>query len=61
MKNKNGLIIFISVVVGILAAIAATLVVIRYFKKKKAELECTDYVFENDFDDVAEDAEETEL
>lgn len=58
MKNKNGLVIFVSVIVGVLAAVAATLVVIKFFKKKRSRLECTDYVFENDFDDQAEEQEE---
>ena len=51
MKNKNGLIIFISVVVGVAAAVAAVLVVLSYIKNKKAKLEATNYVFENEFDD----------
>ena len=51
MKNKNGLIIFISVIVGVAAAVAAVLVVLSYIKNKKAKLEATSYVFENEFDD----------
>lgn len=50
MKNK-GLVIFCSVLVGVCAAVAATLVIINYFKKKKGELEDTNYVFENDFEE----------
>ena len=57
MKNKNGLIIFISIVVGVCAAVAATLVVVNYLKKKKAKLEATNYVFENDFDEEEETVE----
>ena len=48
MKNK-GFIVFCSVLVGVCAAVAATLVIINYFKKKK-ELQDTNYVFENDFE-----------
>jgi flagellar basal body-associated protein FliL len=58
MKNKNGLIIFISIVVGICAAVAATLVVVNYLKKKKAKLEATNYVFETDFDDEEQETVE---
>ena len=50
MKNRNTLIIICSIIVGVCAAVAATLVVINYFKKKKT-LEATNYVFENDFED----------
>lgn len=58
MKNKNTLIVVISIIVGICAAVAATLVVLKLVKKKKAELETTEYVFENDFEDEEiEDAE----
>lgn len=59
-NNKNGLIIAISVIVGILAAVAATLLVIKYFKNKKGALECTDYVFENDFEDEETESEQAE-
>lgn len=57
MKTKNGLVILVSAIVGVLAAVAATLVVIKFLKKKKSQLECTDYVFENDFDEQAEQDE----
>lgn len=54
MKNKN-LMVVISIVVGVAAAVAATFVILKYFqKKKKAKLASTDYVFENDFDDLIE-------
>lgn len=51
MKNKNTVLIIISVIVGVAAAVAATLVVLNYFNKKKQKLTQTNYVFENDFDD----------
>lgn len=50
MKNKNGLIVAISIIVGICAAVAATLVVLKVIKDKKEKLEATNFVFENDFD-----------
>ena len=50
MKNKNAFIIICSIIIGVAAAVAATLVVLNYFKKKK-ELEQVNYVFENEFDD----------
>ena len=52
MKNKNTLIILCSVIVGVCAAVAATLVVINYFKKKR-NIEETNYVFENEFEEDA--------
>ncbi len=54
MKNKNALIIICSIIVGVCAAVAATLIVIKYFKKKKESLEQTNFVFENDFEDEQE-------
>ncbi len=55
MKNKNTLIIVISVIVGVLAAVAATLVVLKLVKNKK-ELQPTNIMFENDFEkDPVED------
>lgn len=50
MKNKN-LIVIVSIVVGVAAAVAATLLILKYFNKKKAKLASTEYVFENDFED----------
>lgn len=49
MKNKN-IVIIVSIIVGVAAAVAATLVILKYFNKKKAKLASTEYVFENDFD-----------
>ncbi len=49
MKNKN-VVIIVSIVVGVAAAVAATLLILKYFNKKKAKLQSTEYVFENDFD-----------
>lgn len=51
MKNKNSIIIICSVIVGIAAAVVAVLLVLKHLKTKNAELETTDYVFENEFDD----------
>ena len=50
MKNRNNIIVICSVIVGICAAIATTLVILQRFKKKKSQLESTSFMFENDFD-----------
>lgn len=55
MKNKN-LVIFVSVIVGVAAAVAATFVLIKYLQKKRSKLASADYVFENDFEDLIEEA-----
>ena len=49
MKNKN-IVVIVSIIVGVLAAVTATLLVLRHLNKKKAKLAASDYVFENDFD-----------
>lgn len=56
-KDKNTLIIVCSVIVGVAAAVAATLVVLKYIKDKKEKLTQTNYIFENDFDDDAAEQE----
>ena len=58
MKNKNTVLIVVSVIVGVLAAVAAALLVIKHFKDKKECLETTDYLFENEFDDDEAPADE---
>ena len=59
MKNSNTLIIIVSVIVGVAAAIAATLVVLKVVRDKKSKLEATNYVFENEFEEAeAEEIEE---
>lgn len=59
MKNRNTLIIIVSVIVGVAAAIAATLVVLKVVRDKKSKLEATNYVFENEFEEAeAEEIEE---
>lgn len=54
MKNKN-LVVIVSIIVGVAAAVAATLLILKYFNKKKAKLAASDYVFENDFDQEDEE------
>ncbi len=54
MRNKNNIIIICSVLIGISAAVATTLFILKYLKKKKSKLDCTNYMFENDFDDENE-------
>ena len=56
MKNKNNILIVCSVIVGVCAAVATTFLILRHLKNKKAKLDCTDYMFENDFDDEGETA-----
>ncbi len=51
MKNKNTVIIICSVIVGVAAAVAATLVILKFLKGKKSKLESTEFVFENNFED----------
>lgn len=60
--KKNTFVLICSIIVGVCAAVAATLIVLKLIKKKKDKLECTDYVFENDFEDETEEevAEQTE-
>ena len=48
--NKNTLIIVCSIIVGVLAAVTATLLVLKHIKGKKAQIQATNLVFENDFD-----------
>lgn len=55
MRNKNNIIIICSVLIGICAAVATTFFILKYLKNKKSKLDCTSYMFENDFDD--EDSE----
>ena len=35
---------------GVAAAVAATLLILKHLNKKKAKLAASEYVFENDFD-----------
>lgn len=56
--NRNTLIIVCSIIVGVLAAVTATLLVLKHIKGKKEKLEATNLVFENDFDVEEEEAVE---
>ena len=57
MKNKNILII-VSIIVGVAAAVAATMLILRHLNKKKSKLAASEYVFENDFDQEEDYIEE---
>ena len=57
MKNKNILII-VSIIVGVAAAVAATMLILRHLNKKKTKLAASEYVFENDFDQEEDYIEE---
>lgn len=51
---KKNTVVVLSIIVGVVAAIAATFVVLDYFGKRKQKLKDTNFVFENDFEDEDE-------
>ena len=55
MKNKSNVIIICSVIIGVCAAIATTLLLLQHLKRSKSKLEKTDLLFENDFDEENEE------
>ena len=47
--KKNQIIVLVSVIVGVAAAVAAVLLVLRHLEKKKAQIAPANLSFETDF------------
>ena len=57
--KKNQIVILVSVLLGIAAAVTATILVLKHIAKKKASIAPANLAFENDFteeDEVIEEA-----
>ncbi len=49
--KKNQIIVLVSVIVGVAAAVAAVLLVLKHLEKKKAQIAPASLAFETDFTD----------
>ncbi len=47
--KKNQIIVLVSVIVGVAAAVAAVILVLKHLEKKKAEIAPANLAFETDF------------